>query len=139
MGGQPKPCRCDRRLFHDIGGPRLAGSGITAHRLRGKVIKRLVIGRIHGDKLTFQMGGQLAYHQSVLRQLAAYLIAVGLAFCRQLHVKYRLVIAGNLQRFVAFFRCPTCQPVERVKRVLPADKLRQKNAWTFNCPHTTSS
>jgi hypothetical protein len=63
----------------------------------------------------------------VFCQLTANIIAVSLAGCRLLYIKNRLMIARDLQRFVALFRRPSRQPLKGVERGLSANKLRQKN------------
>ena len=138
MRFQPQTRRGHRRLAHFLYRPLLARLRVTAQRGGRKGVKGRIISRVNGHQLTLKMGGQLADRQAMLRQLAAHLIAVGLAGGGAFNIENRRMVAGDLQCLIAQTGSPLRQALQGIKRRLRTDKLRQKNARPLDCFHTTS-
>ena len=135
---QPQTRRGHRRLAYFFYRPLLARLRVTAQRGGRKRVKGRIISRMNGHQLPLKMGGQLADRQALFRQDTAHLIAVGLARGGAFNVENRRMVTGDLQCLIAQTGGPLRQALQGIKRRLRADKLRQENARSFDCFHTTS-
>ena len=135
---EPQTRRSHRRLAHFLDRPLLARLRVTAQRGGRKRVKGLIISRMDGHQLSLKMSGQLADRQALFRQYAAHLIAVALTCGGAFNVENRRMVAGDLQCLIAQTCGPLRHALQGIKRRLRADKLRQKNARSFNGFHTTS-
>ena len=125
-----EPLACFRRLFELLRGP------FRPHRrfvtqVRGRERRELgCVRRVHGDELTLQVRRELADDDVGVGELARDVVAVRLAFGRELEVEQlgvgRYLHAALRHRF------------ELVERRRSARKLRQEYRGAFH-PKGTSS
>ena len=81
--------------------------GLPAHLGRREGVQRLVIGRMHRDELTLQMGCDLGDLDAVVGGHTLQLVAIGLAFGRRLEIDETGIPSGNLHALVAEIGRPT--------------------------------
>ena len=75
----PRSLRGVKHLLHR---PFLPLGRLAMHLRRRKCVKRLVVGRVHGDELALQMGRKLGDREPVARGDSLEFVAIGLRLAR---------------------------------------------------------
>jgi hypothetical protein len=68
---------------------------------RGEAVKRGVIGRMHGDELALQMGGQLRYGEAMAGSHTLHLVAIGIRLRRLGEIEQPGIPGGDLHALIA--------------------------------------
>ena len=113
-------------MAHLLHGPLLARLRLAAHRGRGERVEAGIVGRMHRDQLSLQMGRQLRQLEAGIRERALDLVAVGIALGRLLEVEQAAVPARYLHAQIAETLRPLGDAGERVERRLIARELGEK-------------
>jgi hypothetical protein len=108
------------------------------HRGRGKGIELRVEGGMHRHELALEMGGQLGDRQALVGQQAGDLVAIGLAFRRQVQIEQALVPTGNLHALVAKLGHIAADRVQAVERRGIGRELGQEHARSLDGLHGQS-
>ena len=104
-----------------------------------ETIEHRIIGRMHRNQLTLQMGRQLGDLDPAVCQHAAQIIAVGLAGRGGLEIDERGLPAGNLYAPESKIGGPGGNVLQAIKRRFIAHKLSQENRRAFDGSHSVLS
>ena len=134
-GRQAKVCRGGQRLAELVHRPLLTRLRPAAHGLRGKPVEQKIIGRMHGNELALQMGGQFGENRTVCAQPPGQLLRVIARGGRKADIHQAHVARRHLQADIAAIGCPPGEPVERVEGGLVPDELSQEQAGALHRLH----
>ncbi len=132
-GPEPEVARGPRRHDDLFDRPGLPGLRIAVEVRRREGVEGIVIGRVHGDELALKVGRELGDGETVGRDRAGDLVAIGLRFGRAREVEEARVPGRDLHALVAEPRGPAADGVEAVERRGIARELGQEQAGAFEC------
>src|SRR5260370_2742892 len=119
-----------------VDSPSLARLRIAAHFRRREGVERIVIGRIDGDELPLEMGGEFGDDDSMLGGGALQFIAIGPALRRLAQVYQTRVPGSDLDAPIAERSRPAADRIESVERRLVADELREEDGGSLDRFHS---
>ena len=137
MRCQPEMLARLRRQLQLLHRPFLPRPRLAAHRLRREAIKRQIIRRMHRHQLALQMRRQFGHFDTVRRQHPHHVLAIRVAVGRRRQIEQPRIPGRDLHPGIPMPRRPFGDPVQRIIRRRVADKLRQKNARTFDGFHAS--
>ena len=113
-----------RRQLHLLDGPLGALGRLAVQLGRGETIEQSVVGRMHRDQLTLEVGGQLGDLDAAVAHATGQFVAVVLALGRLGDVDERWIADGHLDAHETQVGRPLGHGLDVVERILVGHELR---------------